>query len=144
MTEFELLTFFNGLVDDSELLIERFLTLLFAFLVASYLVSTKLDRLMTTIVLSLYSVMAIRYAFVFFNISSDVIPLAAELRMLAARPDSSMNSWLDIGPVHILFPIVFAVMLLSYAASVVFFFRARMYRSSPRFEAQEIADRFRK
>ena len=124
MTELEMYSIFLQVVGASELLIERFLALLFGFLIASYLVSAKLDRVMIAIVLSLYSVMALRYAFVFLNTSDDVIALASELRALAADPGSSI-SWLDIGPVHILYPLVFAVMIISYIASVIFFFRVR-------------------
>ena len=143
MTDFELYSLFNNLSDDIELLIERFITLLFAFLIASYLVGKKLDRLMTAIILSLYSAMVVRYAFIFFHVSNDVITLADELRTLAASPNSSMNTWLDIGPVHIFHPVVLAVMLLSYFASIVFFFRARTHQPSPRFEAQAIAEKAR-
>ena len=124
MTEFETYSMFNQAFESSELLIERFLTLLFGFLIASYLVSAKLDRLMAAIVLSLYSVMALRYALVFLNASDDVIALAAELRTLAANPGSSI-SYLEIGPLHIFLPVVFAVMIASYFASIVFFFRAQ-------------------
>lgn len=127
MTEFETYTTFLLVFDTSETLIERFLTLLFGFLIASYLVGAKLDRLMIGIVLSLYTVMAVRYAFVFINASGDVVEMADVLRTLAASPNSNL-SWLEIGPVHIFFPVVFAVMLLSYLASIVFFFRAREHR----------------
>jgi len=124
VTELEYYLAFLQVLDASELLIERFTTLLFGFLIASYLVSAKLDRVMVVIVLSLFSVMAIRYAFLFYNMTGDIVSIANELRILAANPESDMF-WLEIGPVHIFYYAVFVVMILSYAASLVFFFRTR-------------------
>ena len=124
MTELELFSMFFEVGGAAELIIERYMTLLFGFLIASYLVSAKLDRVMVAIVLSLYSVMAVRYAFVFFNTTVDIVAMASELRQMASNSESSI-AWLEIGPVHIFYYTVFAVMILSYAASLVFFFRTR-------------------
>ena len=128
MTGLDLYLVFVEVIAATELVIERYTTLLFGFLVASYLISAKLDKVMVAIVLSLYSVMALRYSFLFVNTSDDVIAMAGELREMAASPDSNI-SWLEIGPVHIVFYGVFVVMILSYLASLVFFYRTRQ---SPR------------
>lgn len=124
MTGLDLYSVFIEVISASELVVERYTTLLFGFLIASYLVSAKLDKVMVVIVLSLYSVMAIRYSFLFINTTDDVIAMAGELRQLAASPESVI-SWLEIGPVHIVFYGVFVVMILSYVASLIFFFRTR-------------------
>ena len=124
MTGLDLYSIFIEVIAASELVVERFTTLLFGFLVASYLVSARLDKIMVAIVLSLYSVMAIRYSFLFINTSDDVIAMARELRAMAASTGSDI-AWLEIGPVEIVFYGVFVVMVLSYLASLVFFFRTR-------------------
>lgn len=135
MAELELYSVFIEVIGASELAVERFTALLFGLLVASYLVGTKLDRVMVAVVLSLYSVMAIRYSFLFINTSDDVVAIASELRKLAASPDSSI-SWLEIGPVDIVFYGVFIVMVLSYFASLIFFYRTRQNPRSPIEETQ--------
>lgn len=124
MSDYELWAMFNESGQAAELFLTNFLALLFGFLVASYFIGAKLDRTMATIVLALYSVMALRYAFVYLFTSDDVIALADELRTRALEPESSF-SWLQIGPVHIIFTGVFVVMLLCYIASVYFFIHHR-------------------
>ena len=120
MSEFELYATFNEVVAIAESYNDRFMALLFAFLVASYLVAAKLDRVIASIVVILYSAMVLRYGFVYFNVTGDVIALADELRERAAQSGSSL-SWLEIGPVHILYYGVLTLYALSGAASVAFF-----------------------
>lgn len=124
MTELELYMAFVQVASYSDAHIQNFTALLFAFLIAAYLVSHKLDRVMVGIVLSLYSAMALRYTFVYFNASDDVVAMAAQLRKLAAMPDSNI-AWLEIGPVHIFYTAVAGIMFLCYLASIAFFFRTR-------------------
>ena len=102
MTELQLYSVFIEVIAASELTVECFTALLFGFLVAAYLASPKLDRIMVTIILSLYSIMAIRYSFLFINQTDDVVAIAGELRTMAASPGSSI-SWLEVGPVDIVF-----------------------------------------
>jgi len=124
MTELELYLAFVQVASYSDAHIQNFTALLFAFLIAAYLVSHGLDRVMVGIVLSLYSAMALRYTFIYFNTSDDLVAMAAELRQMASMPDSSI-AWLEIGPVHIFYTAVTLVMFLCYLASLAFFLRAR-------------------
>ena len=124
MDDLELLSFMTQQAVYCEAFIKDFTALLFAFLFVSYLVSHKLDRVMAGIVIMLYSAMALRYAFVFYNTSNDIVSMTAVLRKMAVLPDSNIP-WLDIGPVEVLYPSVTAILLLSYLASLVFFFYTR-------------------
>ena len=119
MSDFELWTVFVGAAQGAENHIQHFTTLLFGFLVASYLIGAQIDRIMTVIIVSLYSFMALRFAFLFFFSADDVVALADVLRVRAQDPESGL-SWLEIGPVKIIFNGVFVAMLLSFAASLVF------------------------
>ena len=124
MADLELYSVILQQGDYCESFIESFTTLLFAFLIASYLVADKLDRVMVAIVISLYSAMALRYAFLYHNTSGDIVAIAAELRDLAAMPESNV-SWVEIGPVGVFYPSVTVILVLSYLASLVFFFHTR-------------------
>ena len=125
MTEYELVDTFYTIASLSDQLVASFITLLFAFLVASYLTSSKLDRKMTAVVITLYSYMALRYIVIHHNVTGDIATLAETLTELSLREGSSLG-WLEIGAgistMHITQSVA---MFLSFAASIFFFFHTR-------------------
>ena len=125
MTEYELVDTFYTIASLSDQLVASFITLLFAFLVASYLVSSKLDRKMTAVVIALYSYMALRYIVVFHNITDDIATLADTLTELALREGSSLG-WLNISAgISTMYIVQTVVMILSFVASLAFFFHTQ-------------------
>ena len=125
MTEYELADLFISWGNFLESTVERFVALLFAFLIAAYLVSAKLQRVIVGIVLALYSYMALRYAFFHLNVAGDQIALARQIMEIRAQPDSSLG-WLEISPIiSILLYSQAVAMFLSYLASIAFFFYTR-------------------
>ena len=125
MTEYELVDTFYTIATLSDQLVASFITLLFAFLVASYLVSSKLDRKMTAVVIALYSYMALRYIVIYHNVTGDIVTLADTLTKLGLREDSSLGL-LEIGAgistMHIAQSVA---MFLSFVASLIFFFHTK-------------------
>lgn len=125
MTEYELVDTFYTIASLSDQLIASFITLLFAFLVASYLVSSKLDRRMTAIVIALYSFMALRYIALYYNVTGDIIALADTLTEFRLQEGSSID-WLEIGGgMWMMYAGTSAAMFLCFLASIFFFFHAR-------------------
>ena len=124
MSDFELLTLFNESAQLAESFTDRFMTVLFAFLVVSYLIAGKLDQLIAAFVVFLYSVMAVRYGVVYFNMTGDSIAMADLLRERAVEPESAL-SWLEIGPIQINLGWVLSLYILSYSLSLMFFFHMR-------------------
>jgi len=125
MTEYELVDTFYTIATFADQLIASFITFLFAFLIASYLVSAKLDSRMVVIVIALYSFMALRYVLIYYNATGDMIPLADTLMELRIRGDSSLD-WLEIGGGMQMMHIGTSLaMFLSFAASILFFFFMR-------------------
>ena len=61
---------------------------------------------------------------VYFNISGDVIAVADVLHERAAEPRSAL-SWLEIGPLQINHGWVLLLYVMSYIASLMFYFRMR-------------------
>ena len=125
MTEYELVDTFYTIATLSDQLVASFITLLFAFLVASYLVSSKLDRKMTAVVIALYSYMALRYIVIYHNVTGDIVTLADTFTKLGLREDSSLGL-LEIGAgistMHIAQSVA---MFLSFVASLIFFFHTK-------------------
>ena len=125
MTEYELVDTFYSIGAFSDQLMASFIALLFAFLVASYLVSAKLDRLMTVVVIALYSFMALRYTLLYYNVTGDLATLAETLMQFRSSGGSSLD-WLDVqGGIRWVNAGTTVAMLLSYAASIIFFFYTR-------------------
>ncbi len=124
------LEFYNTFIEVGaavETYNDRFQALLFAFLIASYLVAAKLDRMVASIVIALYSIMMLRYGLVYFNATGDMVAMAAVLREYASQSGSSL-SWLEIGPIQVNYSAVLIMYALSYLASILFFFYMRHRR----------------
>jgi cellobiose-specific phosphotransferase system component IIC len=125
MSEYELVDTFYKIAALSDQLMASFITLLFAFLVASYLVSSKLDSRMTGVVVALYSFMAIRYVVLYSNVTGDISTLADTLTELRAGESSSLD-WLEIqGGIWWVNVGTTIAMFLGYLASIFFFFYTR-------------------
>lgn len=125
MTEYELVETFYTIAELSDQLILSFTTLLFAFLIASYLVSSRLDSRMVMVVIALYSFMALRYVLVYFNVSDDLVTLSMTINNLRLDPKSSLD-WFEIGGgMSYMIIGTTAAMFLSFLGSVYFFFYTR-------------------
>ena len=125
MTEYELVDTFYTIAGLSDQLIVSFITLLFAFLIASYLASSRLDRRMVVVVIALYSFMALRYVLVFYHVSGDLVTLAETINESRLQAGSS-SSWLEIGGgMSMTLGGTIAAMFLAYLGSIYFFFYTR-------------------
>ena len=125
MTEYELVETFYTIAELSDQLILSFTTLLFAFLIASYLVSSRLDSRMVMVVIALYSFMALRYVLVYFNVSDDLVTLSMTINNLRLDPKSSLG-WFEIGEgMSYMIIGTTTAMFLSFLGSVYFFFYTR-------------------
>ena len=125
MTEYELADTVYALAAFSVHLMAGFIALLFAFLVTSYLVSAKLDRRMTVVVIALCSFIALRYVLLYRNVSGDVATLADTLMERRLSDDSSLG-WLEIqGGIRWVNVGTSNAMLIGFLASIVFFFYTR-------------------
>lgn len=128
MSDFELIENMFLYINYLEQLVERFTAFLFAFLVAAYLVSKKLQTSMVALVLALYVYMLGRYALLYANVGADAIALAEQINSMRVQGEFSA-SWMSISPT---FPTVVytqvVAMIGGMVASLVFFFYSR-YRA---------------
>jgi hypothetical protein len=80
---------------------------------------------MVVVVIALFSFMALRYIVVFYNVSNDLMTLAHTINELRLRPDPSLG-WLEIGGgISMNLKGTTLAMLLSFLASIYFFFYTR-------------------
>ena len=126
MSEYEMVDLFLtwGIVQEE--MVERFIMILFAFLFAAYFVSDKLKPILVTIVVTLYSYMALRYVFFYVNVFTDQIALAQEIVSSQDNPESALK-WLEVPPnvMRMIYYSQAVAMLVSYLASIFFFFYIR-------------------
>ena len=128
MSGYEMAELFIAWVQFLESITERYVTLLFAFLVASYLVSAKLRRPMVVIVLVLYSYMMLRHATMYINLSGDIIALATSITEARMQGGAGLE-WLVFGQTGFTANLYSqaVAMVLGFLASVVFFFYMRRH-----------------
>ena len=126
MTDFELVTLFNDLLNTSFARLQDFMAGLFAMLVTAWLAAHRLNRRMATLVVVLYSI---------FGIVTIVPALATTLRFAmagdlvrkaAAQPDSVLGSlFLVLPSPALVMPVMTVLLLGAFAGGLLFFFEAR-------------------
>jgi len=75
MTEYEAVYLFRELIADLHQSMFDYVSLLSAFLVASYLIADKISSVLTVVLITLYSLVALNFAFQFFLMSTDAVSL---------------------------------------------------------------------
>ena len=75
MNEYEAVYLFRELIADLHQSMFGYVGLVSAFLVSGYLVADKLSTVMTLVLITLYSLVALNFAFQILMISTDVVSL---------------------------------------------------------------------
>ena len=130
MTEYEMANLFGEWVTYSEAYFETFIGLLFAFLIASYLVSSKLTRPMVVIVIFSFTAVEINYIYSFWGSSADMASLAAKIGEAKAADNPHLD-WMFgsgqslVGSFELQLKVQSVIMMASYIAALAFFFYTR-------------------
>jgi len=129
MTEYEQVSLFFEMVNVANGTITNYMTLLFGMLVTSYLAAHRLDRVMMTLALLIYSMFSLGFCNEIFQLYSDFSRLGLKLAALGAMPDSGLGWFGPVAtspePLKVIPYVVITMMLGAYFASMAFFFRAR-------------------
>lgn len=126
MTDFELVTLFNDLLNTSFARLQDFMAGLFAMLVTAWMAAHRLNRRMATLVVVLYSIFAV-VTIVPALATTLRFAMAGDLvRKAAAQPDSVLGGLFLILPSPALVMPVMTILLLgAFAGGLLFFFEAR-------------------
>ena len=129
MTEYEHAILFLELVQTGNGTMANYMTLVFGMLVTSYLAAHRLDKIMMSIALIIYSMFALGFCNEIFQVYSDFSRLGIRMEELGQSPDTALT-W--FGPVtagsdflHVLPRLIFTMTFSAYIGSMFFFFRAR-------------------
>ncbi|GEM_PF-389073 len=127
MTDAEALVAFTDIVDTFHSLMGNYLTVLFAFLVTSYLAADKLDRAMAVVVLALFSIVAAAQILEIWMVRSDITGLGGAIaaRVAAGESEFSWHGPAAFGWAKALNVLTMASVIGGYVAAIVFFFHER-------------------
>ncbi len=130
MSNYELLDALYGCIGGVQTVLMNFVAVLFAFLIAGYLVADKLDKIIVIIIVTLFSLVTFNQMLASIGLSSDFAGLLLQLADRAATDPENMgwhSSTLDIRefglPIMRFSPTV--IIVVSYFGGLVFFFRQR-------------------
>jgi len=134
MTDSELLSAFMAAVETLWLIFSTYVSIVFAFLVVSYLAASKLKKSLAAIVIALYTLVAFWSSWALNRGSNSVSAIAAELKARAQHGASSIDwhpaaNTPDIVISTIPLLITF-IAVLAYVGSVFFFYIQRKSPSS--------------
>ena len=132
MTDYELVSAMTGSLNLVWTIFATYVSIVFAFLVASYLIARKLAVGMVWLVLTLYSVVSLWAMFGLNRTTSTIIGLASEIKRVALEPGSTLGWHTAASTPEIVLSIVVAVNgsvgIIAYIGSIVFFFHRRYSR----------------
>ena len=129
MTPYEKADLFRSLIDSASNITMDYVSVLFAFLVAAYLVAPHLNRAMSGIIIGLFSLFSAIMIFSVNRTLATTTGLVNEIRQQAANGDM-MFSWHPVvtEPANFLAlttPVVSSLLVASAISGIVFFFYAR-------------------
>ncbi len=126
MSDFELITLFNDLLNTSFARLQDFMAGLFALLITAWLAAHRLTRRMAILVVMIYSIFAV-VTIVPALATTLRFALAGELIRAAARePDSILGSLFPFLPdPALVMPVMTILLLGAYAGGLLFFLQAR-------------------
>jgi hypothetical protein len=129
MSGFELIYLFNEHVALLLTEVNIYLTMLFAFIVASFLAAKRMTPAMSHVAIGLFTGAGFVIGYAINRTSSDIVDLAGQIRQIAQQEGSvlAFHNFSDepaflIGSTPWLLTIL---MVIAYAASIFFFFHAR-------------------
>ena len=124
MTDYEILSLFNEMASNTQAVFMNYVTILFAFLIASFFIADRLSRAMTVIVLVVFTVAAFQEGAALMFHWSDQQGI---MSYIAARDDLSWHGAQSGGPLMgsvFDFTNMFAV-VAGYVGALIFFFEKR-------------------
>jgi len=131
MSDYELISLLMASVDALWLVFSTFVSIVFAFLVVSYLVASKLRRSLAAIVIALYTLVALWAGWAMSRGSASVSAIVGEINLHVQGGTSSLG-WHPAANTPDLviraIPIVITLIaFLSYVGSMFFFYIQRKH-----------------
>lgn len=129
MTDYEIVSVLNEFVSTTWSIFSTYVSIVFAFLVASYLVSSKLAPRIVAVVMVLYTLVAFWALWGLNRTAANLMASIAEIKRRVHEDGSSLG-WLPATSIpdfmlHAIPLLITAVAVIAFVGSVVFFFHQR-------------------
>ncbi len=129
MSPYEQAHLFKEMVDSGGDNAMNYISVLFAFLVAGYLIGPHLNRVMTGIIVGLFTLFAGLMILTVNRTVAGIAAFAGEMRRMAGEDGGTM-AWHPVvyepfNVTEIFLPVLTALLFASYIAALVFFFASR-------------------
>lgn len=129
MTDSELLSAFMAAVETLWLIFSTYVSIVFAFLVVSYLVANKLQTSLAAIVVALYTLVALWSSWALSRGSMSVTAVASQMKARAGDGTSAIGWHPAANTPDILMsaipPLITLIAVLTYIGSIFFFYIQR-------------------
>ena len=130
MTDYELINMFVEHMTLLQTILMNYVAVLFAFLIAAYLIAAKLESGMVFIIVGLFTLVALPQAINVIGIGYDTAAIAGQIASRAMQDSSGVGwhgttTWLGTIGITILRASVLLVLVLSYLGGLIFFFHQR-------------------
>jgi Na+/serine symporter len=126
MTEFELISLFNGFLDGAFSRLADFMAGTFAMLISAFFVGERLSQTMARLVVFLYTLFAVATAVPTLAISYRFTKTAELLKAMGESPDSMIGQIFPALPsTWAVMPVMALILGGAYAGTLVFFQQAR-------------------
>ena len=124
MSDYELVIAFTEIGATSQVSFMNFVSIVFGFIIAGYLIADKLSRKMTILITTLFTIVVLQEAVFAVLFLSDQLSLIPEIQTREGLQFHSGARYGDIaGPVTVVTYI--ATLILAYTGSIIFFFHQR-------------------
>ena len=131
MSDYELITFFYEAVNSLQTAVMNYVAVLFAFLIAAYLISDKLESRMVAFIVALFTLVTLQQVTPVIGFGHDCASLVSQIVERAAADPSSLGwhgaatSLSDAIARPVLRFTPAAVVVFSYIGGLIFFFHQR-------------------
>ncbi len=129
MTDYELIALFTQVATTLQTTVMNFVAVLFAFLIAAYLIAGKLETKIVFIVVVLFTLITVNLTINAFGFGTDFVGLARQVAERAAQDPSGLGWHGTATTSHAVLPFLqfspAAVVILSYLGGLAFFFHQR-------------------
>jgi len=133
MTDYEMMSLAIEIINTLWAIFAIYVSIVFAFLVAGYLVASQLAPKIVSIVITLYSLVALWSLWGLNRTAATAMALIAEIQRAVEQDGSSLGWYPGVSipePVLVGIPLlVTAVAVLAYIGSIAFFFHQRKTRT---------------
>jgi hypothetical protein len=129
-----MLSMTESFVNTTWTIFATYVSIVFAFLITSYLVADKLVARIVWVVIALYTLVSLWALWGLNRTSVSLAASMAEIKRMVQEADSSLGWWPPASTpdfaISAIPAVITAIAVLAYIGSVVFFFHQRTIRES--------------